>query len=418
MAKTLTEAAAEILNKSRHDSQKMPMEKLAAVRGTAGIGELGNEVDLGGATYENPEGNETGKKTAAHRGVATPPGAQPAADTKENMHKLDGDGGDPEDKRPQNSSVVAVSDQKAGEDNYPQDSNGDHADRGTRNKAEYAHPTMTGEETEVSEEELEEAKKERWENAKKKMKEMSCKEDIDAIFANETLSEEFKTRAMTVFEAAVIARAVAVAEVLEEEILASAEEALSDAYVEIEEQVDTYLNFVVENWVQENQVAIESGLRSEIVEDFISGLKNLFAENYIDIPEEKVDVVESQAEEIEALNAQINEILNNNAELTKKFNESKKTEILSSVCEGLTATQAAKVKTLAEGVEFTTEGEYAGKLETIRESYFATNTVNKDKPSVIQLTEEESPAQVEETTVMASDMSAYVDHLNRINKVY
>lgn len=423
--KSLAEAAAEILNKSRHDTPKEPMHKLS----NTGSG-LEDVVDLGGATYENPEGDNVGEKAAAARGVARPPGVQPDAKSKQAMEKLeDGDGGDPETDRPNSKEATKVSLQTAGEQESPEEHNGDHFDRGTRNKAEYVHPTNVGEETEISDEDgdlsdeelesaLEEAKAERWENAKKKMKEKSCKEDVDAMFSGENLSEEFKQKATTIFEAAVISRAVEIAEDMEEEILGAAQEALEDSRVEIEEQVDTYLNFVVENWVKENQVAIESGLRSEIYEDFINGLKNLFTENYIDIPAEKVDVVEAQAEEIAELQTQVNEVLDQNAQLTKKLSESTKQSILATVSEGLTATQAAKLKTLTEGVEFTTEGEYTKKVNTLREGYFTGNgnKVNQGSPSsVIQLTESESPAQVEEET--SAEMQAYLSVLNRTQNI-
>jgi hypothetical protein len=408
--KSLAEAAAEVLNKSRSSSDKEPMHKLS----NTGSG-LENIVDLGGATYENPEGDNTGEKTAAARGTATPPGVAPDSDKKEPMHKLES-GGDGR------SEASKVSLQKAGEKESPEEHNGDHFDKATRNTAEYAHPTVHGEETELSDEEyeeqLEEARAERLENAKNKMKEISVKEDIDAMFSGEeSLSEEFKTKAATIFEAAVISRAIMIAESLEEEILEAAQEALDDSRTEIEEQVDTYLNFVVENWVKENQVAIESGLRSEIVEDFINGLKNLFSENYIDIPEEKVDVVEEQAEEIANLQDQVNEVLNANAELTKKLNESNKAQILVTACEGLTATQAAKLKTLAEGVEFTTEGEYVGKLKVIRESYFTgpAKIVKQDDASkTVRLFESDGPAQMEEEKPeVPNGMSSLVEALKR-----
>jgi hypothetical protein len=341
------------------------------------------------------------------------------------MEKLeDGKGGDPEDSRSNSKEASKTSLQKAGEQSTPEEHNGSHFDKGTRNKAEYAHPTNVGEETEVdevefeepSEEELEEARAERWENAKKKMKEMSVEEDINALFSNETLSEEFKTKAQTIFETAVIARAVAVAEALEEEILDAAQEALDDSRVEIEEQVDTYLNFVVENWVKENQVAIETGLRSEIVEDFINGLKNLFTENYIDIPAEKVDVVEEQAKEIAELQEEINEVMNANAELAKELAESNKAQILATVSEGLTATQAEKLKTLAEGVEFVTEDEYVGKLNIIRESYFKNDKkqVNVDNATrTVRLFETAGPAEVETSEENSSGMNALLNALTR-----
>ncbi len=399
MARTLLEAAADVLNKSRAEAQKAPMQKISSVRGDAGIAGQDNIVDLGGSTYDNPEGSDVGSRAAAARGTATPPGVQPDADTDEPMHDLEKVRG----KQPGTS--------KAGEETSPEENNGS---RGAEH-GEYAHPTVHGEEVEVSEEELEaaleEAKKERWESAKNKMKEMSCKEDIDAMFAGESLTEEFKQRAATIFEAAVLSRAVTVAESLEEDILDAAEDALQDSFLEIEEQVDTYLNYTVENWIKENQVAIESGLRSEIVEDFISGLKNLFSEHYIDIPSEKVDVVEAQAEQIEKLNDQINEALNANAELVKQLSESKKAEVLATVSEGLTDTQAVKLRTLAEGVDFTTEGEYTKKLKVIRESYFNSKNSVKGVSSVIQLTEE-SPASVESNEISPS-MAEYLKVIAR-----
>lgn len=394
MARTLLEAAADVLNKSRSDTPKEPMHNLAADRGTDGLAGQQNVVDLGGATYENPAGAKTGEKIAAARPQSTPPGVKPDSDTKAPMQDLETVRG----KQPGT--------EKAGEKSSPEEHDGAHA----AEHGSYAHPTS--EETELTEEEIEAAKAERWEHAKEVMKSMSVKEDIDALFSGETLTEEFKTKAATIFEAAVVARAITVAEALEEEILDAAEEALADSQVAMEEQVDTYLNFVVENWVKENQVAIESGLRSEIVEDFISGLKNLFVEHYVDVPSEKVDVVESQAQEIADLTDKVNEALNANADLVKKLSESKKVEILATVSEGLTDTQAVKLKTLTESVEFTTEGEYTSKLKTIRESYFSAGnkTTVKQEPSIIQLTEE-APGHVEEE--VPANMAAYVKAISR-----
>jgi hypothetical protein len=407
--KTLAEAAAEVLNKSRN-SGGMTFQKSTGGETVSGVSNpLSTVVDLGGATYENPAGDKTGSKAAAARPQASAPkGPEKSGD--QNFGGLD------VDKRVGVKDAHATSNVTAGAVSSPDKHDGAHgADHG-----EYAHPTM--EEVQLTEEEKEEQEKNERESAKAerreriaqkmKKKQKSVKEDMDALFTGENLSEEFKTKAATIFEAAVLGRALDVVEELEEEILDAAEEALNDSKLEIEEQVDTYLNFVVENWVKENQVAIESGLRSEIVEDFITGLKNLFAEHYVDVPAEKVDVVTQQAEEITALNKKINDTLDANAQLTKKLGESKRNEILASVCEGLTATQAEKLKTLAEGVEFTTEGEYTGKLKVLSESYFTGKTVKQDNTSkVIALTESEAPAQLEEEISPA--MAQYVKALNR-----
>jgi hypothetical protein len=172
---------------------------------------------------------------------------------------------------------------------------------------------------------------------------------------------------------------------------------------------------MVEEWVNENQVAIESGLKSEIVEDFMTGLKNLFAEHYIDVPDEKVDLIAAMQEEIEELSEKLNESLNSNIELSQAIVEARKTEIVSSVCEGLTATQAEKVKTLAEGVEFTTEGEYIEKMKIIRENYFTSESskVKQDqKAKAIQLSESEAPVVPEEVSPL---MERYVRAIARTN---
>jgi hypothetical protein len=316
----------------------------------------------------------------------------------------------------------------------PDEENGEHVDMAG---AKYPHPTIEApgpkldekkdhqdhekekekEEEEahhMSEEEIAEAKEAKYKMWKKHMKEKMHhmhKEDMEALFSGENLSEEFQAKAATIFESAVIARAVEVTESLEAQILASAEESVEEIKAELEEQVDAYLNYMVEEWVNENTVAIESGLKSEIVEDFMAGLKNLFVEHYIDVPEEKVDVLEAIAEENAELEAKLNEALNKNIELAQAIVESRKSELVTSVCEGLTATQSEKVKALAEGVEFTTEGEYVKKLSIIRESYVKTEpTKVKTATKQIQLAEASEPVVAED---LAPSMAAYVNAISR-----
>jgi hypothetical protein len=267
------------------------------------------------------------------------------------------------------------------------------------------------ESAELSEDELAEIHEARVSIMREKMQSMGIKDDMEALFSNENLSESFKNKASAIFEAAVIARAVTVVEELESDILAAAEESVEEIKAELEEQVDAYLNYMVEEWVNENQVAIESGLKTELQEDFMNGLKNLFTEHYIDIPEEKVDVLEAMAEEVEELQNKLNEALNNNIELSQAIVEARKSDLVTSVCEGLTATQSEKVKTLAEGVEFTTEGEYMNKLRIIRESYF-----NADSKKVKEVTKQIQLTESQETVVpqeMSSTMERYVSALSR-----
>ena len=225
---------------------------------------------------------------------------------------------------------------------------------------------------EDEEEEEEEDKKE--EDSHKAM----MKEHVDALLAGENLSEDFRVKAETIFESAVSTRVQEEVAVLEEAYAKSLEEEVTQIHEQLIEQVDSYLNYVVEQWVSENEVAIESGLRSELTEEFISGLRNLFAEHYIDVPEEKVDMLEQFASKLEKVETRLNEEIERNVSLTQMINESKQTEILFSAFDGLTTTQAAKLRSLAENITFTTPAEYEQKINTLKESYF-TKSVNSSQ---------------------------------------
>lgn len=195
-------------------------------------------------------------------------------------------------------------------------------------------------------------------------------EHVNALFEGEELSEDFKQKAIAIFEAAVTSTVKSEIAAIEEAYAATLEEEVNTLKEEISTNVDDYLNYVVENWVSENEVAIEAGLRTELTEEFISGLRNLFAENYIDIPEDKISVVEELGNKVSELENKLNEEIERNVELSAILSESKKTEVMYSMTEGLTTTQAEKLKSLAENVDFTSENEYAHKINTLRESYF------------------------------------------------
>ena len=215
--------------------------------------------------------------------------------------------------------------------------------------------------------------------------EIDMSEHVDALFEGEELSEEFREKATTIFEAAVKDRLEhELAEITEAYDDALAEE-IQNIHAQLSESVDDYLNYVIEQWVADNEVAIESSLRNELTEDFIAGLKNLFSENYIDIPEEKINVVEELSAQVEELEGKLDEEIENNVHLSKMLNESRKTEILSQATDGLTDTQAEKIKTLAEGVEYTDDDRFEAKVKTLRESYFP----NAIKPAKTTDSEEE-----------------------------
>ena len=214
----------------------------------------------------------------------------------------------------------------------------------------------------------------------------TMKEDIEALFADdETISDEFKSKVSTIFEARVQDRITQLEEETEARYAGMLEEAVESIKQDLTEKVDDYLSYIVEQWMEENQIAIESGLRAEMTEDFIAGLRNLFAENYIDVPAEKVDLVEELAAKVEELEGKLNEEIDRGVSYAKALVESRKSELTREVCEGLTDTQVEKIKSLAESVEFSTEDEYKEKLETIRENYFPSGIV---KASESQLQEE------------------------------
>jgi len=269
---------------------------------------------------------------------------------------------------------------------------------------------LVSEEEDEKEDEKEEDEKE----DKKEMDESShmnketMKEHVDALLAGENLSEDFRAKAETIFESAVSTRVQEEVSVLEEAYEKALTEEVSNIMEQLSEQVDQYLNYVVESWIEKNEIAIETGLRTEITEEFISGLKSLFEENYIDIPEDKVSVVESLGSRLEEVEAKLNEEIQRNVELTKTLNESKRFEVLTALCEGLTATEAEKLKKLSENVGFTSEDEFAGKIATLRESYFP-STVTRQTTIDEEVTSDGKALNEE----LSGPMAAYVRTLGK-----
>jgi hypothetical protein len=229
---------------------------------------------------------------------------------------------------------------------------------------------------------------------------VNAKDDIDALFADDqNISEEFKSKVTTIFEARVIDRIQQIEEQTEAKYAGMLEEAIESVRTQLEEKVDDYVNYVVEQWLEENAIAIESGLRAELAEDFISGLHKLFAENYINVPEDKVELVDELATKVEQLESKLNEEIEKSIGYKKSLIEATKQEVTRSVCEGLTETQVEKIKSLAESVEFSTEEEYQNKLETIRENYFPSGVKKADEE---QLHEQVSAEDAGETKKQVS----------------
>jgi hypothetical protein len=264
-------------------------------------------------------------------------------------------------------------------------------------KAPTTHASTASAKQEETEEEDAEVIAETSHMDKKDEMKKKMKEDIDALFADDsTISEDFKSKVSTIFEARVQDRISQIQEEIESEYAGMLEEAITSVRNDLTEKVDDYLSYVVEQWMADNEIAIESGLRSELTDDFIAGLRNLFAEHYIDVPAEKVDLVDELAGQVEELEAKLNEEIERGVEFKKALVESRKNEVTREVCEGLISTQVEKIKSLAESVEFSTEDEYKNKLETIRENYFPSGIKKADES---QLNEQVEDAEGEKKVI-------------------
>ena len=332
------EAAADILAGSKKSAPAMPPEKLPGA----------DAVDLGGPTPQNSKPDDDSNKIDATKAAksATAPTTKPSAasgDKQDTMKKM------------------AEEEQK--------------------------------DEEVISEEEdsLEEASYMKKEEMKKKMK-----EDVDSLFSDDsTISEEFKTKAATIFEARVLDRVTQIEEEIETKYASMLEEAVAEIKSDLTTKVDDYLNYVVEQWLADNEIAIESGLRAELTEEFIAGLRNLFAEHYIDVPTEKVDLVDELATKVDELEGKLNEEIERGIGFAKALVESRKNEITREVSEGLTTTQIEKIKSLAESVEFSTEDEYKNKIETIRENYFPSGVKKADEKDLHEKVEDTDAKKVD-----------------------
>ena len=196
-------------------------------------------------------------------------------------------------------------------------------------------------------------------------------EDVNALLGGEELSEEFREKAKVVFEAALNSKVKEIQEALEAQYGAQLEEAKEELKTSLVERVDSYLEYVCEEWMTENELAVEHGIKSEMTESFLSGMKNLFEEHYVTIPEDKYDVLESMVEKLDEMETKLNEQIDKNIGLNKRLAESSAQDVLTQVSLGLAETQKEKLASLAESVEFESEEEYREKLETLKESYFS-----------------------------------------------
>jgi hypothetical protein len=306
--------------------------------------------ELGGSSKETPDGGPVGKKVAAKMKKAAAPSTHPS----------------------QASGKLAEEKDEEEEEDSKEDE---------------------------SEDKKEDKKKEK---EMKEYFEVDLSSDVAALTDGENLSEEFKSKAATIFEAAVISRINEQLEVIHEEYAAALTEEVEKVKSKLAERVDNYLTYAVTTWMEQNQIAIQNGIKTDIAESVMSGLRQVFVENNIDIADEKVDLVTEMEGQLDTMENKLNEQIEHNVALTKKLGTYIKNGIVSEVCEGLAHSQRDKMISLAEGVEFTSEESFREKMETIKESYF-----RSDKP--VALTED---VQLENTQVNDS-MAAYMNAISR-----
>ena len=239
--------------------------------------------------------------------------------------------------------------------------------------------------------------------------EYNVEEDVNALLGGEELSEEFKEKAKTIFEAAINAKVASIKEEIEAEYAAKLAEEVEAAKESLAERVDSYLEYVSDEWFEENALAIEAGLKTEMTESFLEGMKGLFEEHYVSIPEEKYDVLESMVEKLDDMETKLNEQIEKNIALNSRLSESVADGILDEVSEGLASTQKEKLASLSESVEFESEESYREKLETLKESYFP-------KTAPVAKTETLSEGETHNHQQYSDQMSAYLRSLGTFSK--
>ena len=349
--------------------------------------QLGNVEDLGGPTPENSKPDDDSNKLKTPTGTlkqvkdVVTKGAKPAdGGVKEEEVEVEGD---------------VVSEEPTDEEST------------LRKKMEEAikeseetveEVTAEGEEVVTEEEEV---------------IEVNVEDDINALIAGEELSEEFEEKARTIFETAINSKVSLIKEDLEKEYAKILQEEIDSTKVELTERVDSYLEYVANEWLEENSLAVEQGLKAEMSESFLTGMKSLFEEHYVSIPEDKYDVLESMVNKLDDMEEKLNEQIDKNVNLTKRLAESKSDGILSDVSEGLAVTQKDKLASLAESVEFESETDYREKLVTLRNSYFPTRQVASTQSEDSEMLSEEANAPAAEST---GTMANYLTTLQRITK--
>ena len=349
--------------------------------------QLGNVEDLGGPTPENSKPDDDSNK------LKTPTGTLKQVKDVVNKGAKPADGGVKEEEVEVEGDVVS---EEPTDEESTLRKKMEEAIKESEETVEEV--TAEGEEVVAEEEEV---------------IEVNVEDDINALIAGEELSEEFEEKARTIFETAINSKVSIIKEDLEKEYAKILQEEIDSTKVELTERVDSYLEYVANEWLEENSLAVEQGLKAEMSESFLTGMKSLFEEHYVSIPEDKYDVLESMVNKLDDMEEKLNEQIEKNVGLTKRLAESKSDGILSDVSEGLAVTQKDKLASLAESVEFESETDYREKLVTLRNSYFPTRQVASTQSEDSEMLSEQANAPTAEAT---GTMANYLTTLQRITK--
>ena len=395
--KTIEELEAEVTAELEEAAQDAP--KAGAAKGDSMEKQEGEVQDTGPAvvTPDEKKGADAAKnikqaKDAQTKGAKDAGGAETPTKIKEPLaagNEIDHDGEELEEAKMTKAEMLKAM--------YAEMENMKAGDL----KASY--DKMMSKEEEEKEESVDES------TLEDRLASVDVTEDVSALTEGEELSEEFKEKASTIFEAAVKSKLRSEVERIESAKVQEVAEEVNKVQSELTEKVDAYMGYVVEEWMKENEIAIERGLKGEIAEDFISGLKSLFEEHYIDVPDEKYDILGQQAEKLDDLEAKLNEQIEKSAELKKQNNHLVRESVFAEVASDLADTEVEKFKSLAEDVDFTDESSFKSKLDTLKESYFPKATTVAESVD----SESEGSESYDTTGAMSAYMSAISKNVKR-----
>jgi len=364
-------------SKTAVNSNATAADSMTSLSGNLTPGQTGSYEDLGGPTPENYKSDDDSAKLKT-------PGA-----TLKQVRDVVNKGAKP-------AEAVKEEEDLEDEDFIEEEMHDEEEDEDEEDKKGKKKSKKDAKDDEEDDEEVQE--------------DFDIEDDVNALLDGEELSEEFQLKARTIFEAALRSKVSEIKESIEDQYARALVEEVEEIKTELNERVDSYLEYVADEWFTENSLAIEQGLKAELTESFIQGMKGLFEDHYVEIPEDKYDVLDTMVEKLDEMETKLNEQIEKNVSLNKRLSESVADGIFEQVSGGLAATQKDKLASLAESVEFESESEYRGKLETLKESYFPTYKSPRSKPENLSEGVDSSPESISGT------MASYLNTLSRFNK--